>query len=77
MRGGHRSWRSLAIIPMLLLALGLSACNLSVSAGSPGSAISPDKAPTTAAGTPTTGAGSCEPQTRHDSGSDDSQYTYL
>src|SRR5690242_9152882 len=31
MRGGYRSWRSLAIIPILLLALGLSACNLSLS----------------------------------------------
>ena len=78
MRTGHRSWRSLAIIPALLLALALSACNVSLGAGTTGTPISPDKAATGAAGTPTTsGQGSCVPTTKHDNGSDDGQYTYL
>ncbi len=78
MRTGHRSWRSLAIIPALLLALALSACNVSLGAGTTGTPISPDKAATGAAGTPTTsGQGNCVPQTKHDNGSSDGQYTYL
>ncbi len=78
MRIGHRSWRSLATIPVLLLALGLSACSLSLSAGTPTGTASSDRAPTSSAGTATTGArGTCEPQTKHDSGSDDGQFTYL
>ena len=78
MRTGHRSWRSLAIIPALLLALALSACNVSLGAGTTGTPISPDKAATGAAGTPTTsGQGNCAPQTKHDNGSSDGQYTYL
>ena len=78
MRTGHRFWRSLAIIPALLLALALSACNVSLGAGTTGTPISPDKAATGAAGTPTTsGQGGCAPQTKHDNGSSDGQYTYL
>ncbi len=75
MRIGHRSWRSLATIPVLLLALGLSACNVNLSAGNP---TSSDRAPTTSAGTATAGGrGACEPQTKHDNGSDDGFNTYL
>lgn len=78
MRIGHRSWRSLVTIPMLLLALGLSACNVSLSAGNPTGAGTSDRAPTTAAGTATTGGrGACEPRTKHDNGSDDGFNTYL
>src|SRR5689334_22159138 len=63
MRIGHRSWRPFAVIPMLLLALGLSACNVSLSAGNPNGTASSDRAPTTAAGTATAGGrGTCEPQ---------------
>ena len=69
MRIGHRSWRSLATIPVLLLALGLSACNVNLSAGNP---TSSDRAPTTSAGTASAGGrGACEPQTKLDNGSDD------
>lgn len=78
MRTGHRSRRSLAVVPALLLALLLSACGISFSTGTPRATIPPDTAPTTAAGTPTTGSqGGCEPQTKHDSGSSDSTGTYL
>lgn len=78
MRTGHRSWRSLAIIPALLLTLALSACNVSLGAGTTGTPISPDTSATGAAGTPTaSGQGSCVPQTKHDNGSSDGQYTYL
>lgn len=75
---GHRSWRSLAVIPVLLLALGLSACSLSLSAGNPNGPASSDRAPTSSAGTAAAGGRTtCEPQTKHDNGSDDGLYTYL
>lgn len=78
MRIGHRSWRSLATIPVLLLALGLSACSLSLDAGSANGTATSDRAPTSSAGTATAGGrGTCEPQTKHDNGSDDGQFTYL
>jgi subtilase family serine protease len=78
MRIGHRSWRSLSVIPMLLLALGLSACNLNISAGTPRGTATSDRAPTTSAGTSAGGGqASCEPQTKHDYGSSDYPYTYL
>ena len=75
MRTGHRPWRTLALVPVLLLALVVSACSVSVGGTT---SIPSDRAPTTTGGTPTTsGQGGCLPQTKHDAGSDDGVYTYL
>jgi subtilase family serine protease len=75
---GHRPWRTLAIVPVMLVALVLSACNVHLTSGTTVGTVPPDVIPTTASGTPTSGSqGNCEPQTRHDAGSSDSQGTYL
>lgn len=75
---GRRSWRSLAIVPALLLALAVSACNISVGTGNPNGPTSADRAPTANSATATAGSqGGCEPQTKHDNGSTTGQYTYL
>lgn len=75
MRTGRRPWRTLALVPVLLLALVVSACSVSIGGTT---SIPSDRAPTTTGGTPTTsGQGGCLPQTKHDAGSDDGVYTYL
>ncbi|MGE5335391.1 MAG: hypothetical protein ACM3N4_11870 [Nitrososphaerota archaeon] len=77
MRIGHRSRRSLVLVPALLLALLLAGCKVGI-AGTSGTPIPSDRSPTMAAGTPTPGGqGNCVLNTKHDNGSNDGFYTYL
>lgn len=75
---GHRSWRSLAIVPALLLALALSACNISIGSGTSRGTVPPDTAPTTSAAAATaSGQAGCIPQTKHDGGTTGSHGIFL
>ena len=77
MRSGHRSWRSFAVVSaLLMLALLLSACRISVGDITTRTPVPPDAAATSSAGA-TPGSQGCVPQTRHDDGSSEGQSTYL
>ncbi|HEX6544580.1 MAG TPA: S53 family peptidase [Ktedonobacterales bacterium] len=69
MRTGHRSWRLLATVTALLLALTVSACKINI-----GNATFGKTGPSNA--TSTAGA-NCLPATKHDNGSTEGQNTYL
>jgi subtilase family serine protease len=78
MRAGRRSWRFLATVPLVVLALLLAACNAQFGLGDPVATIPSDAAPTAGAGTTTpNGRSGCVPQTQHDEGSSDANATYL